>query len=428
MTEDENNKNKRNVSLMKGMDPIEKGEEEEEERFVDENFGFTSLEVELKENDEMIDIPLPSWVKEKKNIIQESVAIDELESILNPLIFKNIQQNLGFKEFFPVQRQLIPLLVQSRPFGGDVCICAPTGSGKTITYVIPIIQSLINRVVIRLRALVIVPTQNLVNQVTEVFESVSQGTDLKIGSLGGDEESFINQQKQIVRPVSFKENQSNRCEGYSKVDILVSTPSSLVQHLDKTSQFTLEHLQFLIVDEADRMLTKVASQNNWVHRMVQSSHLPSSQIQTGINILDMKVATSRSSMRPRFDPRDEPLFKLLFSATLSGNLPALSNLHLVNPQFYTTALDPTHFRLPTRLEQYTLECEARDKPLVLLHLLLNIKLDKVLCFLPGSLSAHRLYLLLNQYLGDQVAEFSDKIGSIQRKEVLHNFADGSIKM
>ena len=70
---------------------------------------------------------------------------------------------------FPVQRLVIPKLISNlksqlfRP--GDVCVSAPTGSGKTLAFVLPIVQSLRNRVVPRVRALVVLPTQDLATQV-----------------------------------------------------------------------------------------------------------------------------------------------------------------------------------------------------------------------------------------------------------------------
>lgn len=67
---------------------------------------------------------------------------------------------------FPVQTTIIPQILQKQLYGSDLCVCAPTGSGKTLAYVIPIVQDLMSRIVPRLRALVIVPTRDLVSQVS----------------------------------------------------------------------------------------------------------------------------------------------------------------------------------------------------------------------------------------------------------------------
>lgn len=76
-------------------------------------------------------------------------------------------------------RRLFPFPLQ------DLCINAPTGSGKTLSYVIPIIDLLYSRYTKtkaprRLRALVILPTKDLVQQLKETFDSLIFGTDLKV--------------------------------------------------------------------------------------------------------------------------------------------------------------------------------------------------------------------------------------------------------
>ena len=80
----------------------------------------------------------------------------------------------GFNHFLPIQRRAIPAIIRTRhqcgTYGPDVCVSAPTGSGKTLVYVIAVIQTLLKRVVPRLRALVVVPTRDLVQQVKMVFD------------------------------------------------------------------------------------------------------------------------------------------------------------------------------------------------------------------------------------------------------------------
>lgn len=110
-----------------------------------------------------------------------------------------------------VQTAIIPLLVHNRSLSdihkhpGDICVSAPTGSGKTLAYVLPIIEVSIflnplirrtrynikiyyvlnykilsKRVVTRLRALVVLPTRDLVAQVKETFDVFCKGTSLKV--------------------------------------------------------------------------------------------------------------------------------------------------------------------------------------------------------------------------------------------------------
>lgn len=76
----------------------------------------------------------------------------------------------GITSFFPVQTAVLPLLLRSasRPYlqPRDICVSAPTGSGKTLSYALPIIQTLRSRKVTRLRALVLLPSRELASQVS----------------------------------------------------------------------------------------------------------------------------------------------------------------------------------------------------------------------------------------------------------------------
>ena len=71
----------------------------------------------------------------------------------------------GIRAFFPVQSAVWRHLVGPTQSHRDLCVCAPTGSGKTFSYVLPIVQTLSKRVVKRLRALVVLPTRDLATQV-----------------------------------------------------------------------------------------------------------------------------------------------------------------------------------------------------------------------------------------------------------------------
>lgn len=96
---------------------------------------------------------------------------------------------LGIKDFFAVQAYMLPRLLALRliPWPNDprndFLISAPTGSGKTLAYCVPIIEVLSQRVVTRLRALIVLPTRDLVVQVRETLEMLSKGTSLKVSTL-----------------------------------------------------------------------------------------------------------------------------------------------------------------------------------------------------------------------------------------------------
>ncbi|KAJ3006413.1 hypothetical protein NUW54_g3946 [Trametes sanguinea] len=183
--------------------------------------------------------------------------------------------DLGIAELFAVQTAVVPLLLSAsrarslyRPFDPpeDLCVSAPTGSGKTLAYVLPIVEILSSRVVTRLRALVVLPTRDLVVQVRETFEAVAKGRGLKIGTATG-QHSFAHEQAQLVA-----ERHADLSGGSSKVDILICTPGRLIDHLNGTPNFSLQHLRFLVIDEADRLLAQ--SFQDWLAQVLAATRPP----------------------------------------------------------------------------------------------------------------------------------------------------------
>ena len=75
-------------------------------------------------------------------------------------------ENAGIGALFPVQVAVWNQVMGPAGCERDLCICSPTGSGKTLSYALPIVQLLSTRVLCRLRALVVLPTRDLAIQVT----------------------------------------------------------------------------------------------------------------------------------------------------------------------------------------------------------------------------------------------------------------------
>lgn len=149
-------------------------------------------------------------MKTRRAIDDQNVApVDSLLSCIDSAILENVK-DLGVQTLFPVQNEVIPQIVNScrEQFPSDFCVCAPTGSGKTLCYVVPIIQFLSNRTVRRLRALVLLPTRHLVLQVLNVFESVAKGTNLKIEAIHG-QTSFKMEQEKLIDSAKNKFALSN---------------------------------------------------------------------------------------------------------------------------------------------------------------------------------------------------------------------------
>ncbi len=149
----------------------------------------------------------------------------------HPAISRGIK-DLGFTEPTPIQRDAIPPALAGR----DVLACAMTGSGKTAAFVLPILQQMAGTRGGRTRALVVTPTRELASQIHEHIDALARYTPVRSATVFGG-----------VKP--GKQEKALR-EG---VDIVVATPGRLLD-LMRNSWARLEHLDFLVLDEADRML------------------------------------------------------------------------------------------------------------------------------------------------------------------------------
>lgn len=389
-----------------------------------------------------------SYYIQHQRFIESSVltpleeVCDPRTSPLSPFVIENLK-NMGMQTLFPVQAEVIPFILRGVVWGGDVCVCAPTGSGKTLAYVIPIVQALQKRVVKRLRALVLVPTHDLVVQVSSVFLRMVEGTDLVVEALYGNK-GFAGEQARLV-----SRSGATLTGGSSAVDIVVSTPGRLVDHLQETPDFTLQHLQFLVLDEADRLL--MHSFQDWLPKVLESVHsareghlerLPNDVgFGTEDDMLRSKLSAQVDAVTNRapflnvavMERQYTHLQKLLFSATLTQNPEKIDSLRLVNPQYFTatTAGKSFLYTIPTTLEQKLTVCTEQHKPLLLLHILQQFKDSQTLCFVGSIETAHRLTLLLKflhaeQFLnGHPIHEYSSSLSQQERNQIILKFKAGT---
>lgn len=107
---------------------------------------------------------------------------------------------------------MIPALLESADNGflvgrggyqpSDLCVSAPTGSGKTLAFVIPVVQALLHRVVCHIRALVVLPTKELAQQVSKVFNIYTDTTPLRVALVTG-QKSLAKEQESLVQKTWF---------------------------------------------------------------------------------------------------------------------------------------------------------------------------------------------------------------------------------
>lgn len=152
---------------------------------------------------------LPSWLVNPTvisvNLHNLNLKVSEVK-LLDKSIRKLLKAN-GIKYFFPVQAEVIPWLLEANKhskiiFPRDICVSAPTGSGKTLTFVLPVIQALKKYTVKKIRALVILPTQQLATQVFKTFKLYSQNTNIDICLITGTN-SFAVEQQQLIQESKY---------------------------------------------------------------------------------------------------------------------------------------------------------------------------------------------------------------------------------
>ena len=150
---------------------------------------------------------------------------------LHPALQQGIKE-LGFIRPTPIQADAIPPAMEGR----DVLACAQTGSGKTAAFLLPILNKLIDRPRGTTRALVLAPTRELAAQILEDLNDLAMHTPLTGASIFGG--VGMGPQEHAFR---------------TGVDVLIATPGRLLDHL-RAPYAKLTHLEFLVLDEADRML------------------------------------------------------------------------------------------------------------------------------------------------------------------------------
>ncbi len=161
----------------------------------------------------------------------------------SPLLFSDLELHervqkalaiSGFTEATPVQEQTLPLILT----GKDLMVSAETGSGKTAAFLLPMIHHMHTQTSPKTstRALILVPTRELGLQVLKECESLARYTYIKAGLIVGGED--YRHQVNTLR---------------KNPEILIATPGRLIEHINN-SNHDFRDLEYLILDEADRML------------------------------------------------------------------------------------------------------------------------------------------------------------------------------
>ncbi|CAN8103666.1 unnamed protein product [Discula destructiva] len=296
---------------------------------------------------------LPAWIANPVRVTPETTAsFTDLGLSTKHGISKEVSAKLklkGYEKAFAVQTAVIPLLLPSPDRQGDVVVSAATGSGKTLSYVLPMVRDISQAVITRLRGVIVVPTRELVLQAKEVCDICASAFSgpgkktVKIGISMGNKQ-FKQEQADLVaedqrwdpeghqkwleehfsRDMEFslfdddtpKPLPHHVVDYVSKVDILICTPGRLVDHINRTPGFTLDYVRWLVVDEADKLLAQTFQE--WlpvVMPLLSVSNIPEA--------------------RAFADSNKTGVRKVVLSATMTRELSLLNGLKLSRPTLIT---------------------------------------------------------------------------------------------
>ncbi len=153
---------------------------------------------------------------------------------LHPLVLDGISA-MGYSKATPIQEQSIPIILE----GKDLIACAQTGTGKTAAYLLPTMHQILSSKSRHLNALILAPTRELAQQIDQQAEGLSYFAGISsIPVYGGGDGFAWEQQKKAME---------------QGADIIIATPGRLLSQL-QSKKVNIDHLQHLILDEADRML------------------------------------------------------------------------------------------------------------------------------------------------------------------------------
>ncbi|VDD75742.1 unnamed protein product [Mesocestoides corti] len=277
------------------------------------------------------------------------------------------------KLFKPTQIQCacIPLALLNR----DICACARTGSGKTLAFLLPIIERMVYAPAASrslTRALIVSPTRELAVQIFKVAEQLVKFCPrLKIQLAAGGLD--ISSQEASLR---------------TNPDIVVATPGRLIDHLSNAPNFTLSGIEYLVLDEADKLLDEYFTEQ--------------------IKEIIRHCSTQRQT--------------LLFSATMTETVRELATVSLKNP---VRIFLNQSTAVANRLDQEFIRIRPsreKDRDAMLAALLVRSFPRRTIVFLPTKKDCHRMHILLG-LLGLHCAEMHGDMNQAQRLEALRRFTD-----
>lgn len=280
--------------------------------------------------------------------------------------------SVGFTEPTPIQMKTIPVAL----LGKDVVGGAVTGSGKTAAFMIPILERLLYRPkkVPTSRVAILMPTRELAVQCFNVGRKLASFTDITFCQLVGG--FSLREQENVLR---------------TRPDILIATPGRFIDHMRNSPSFTVDTLEILILDEADRMLEDGFADE--------------------LNEILTTIPKSRQTM--------------LFSATMTSSVDKLIHVGLNRP--VRLLVDAQRQTVTTLTQEFIRLRPGRESARIgyLLHLVSTLYTSHVIIFFRQKKEAHRLRIIF-ALLGFKAAELHGSMSQEQRIASIEAFRSGTV--
>ena len=271
----------------------------------------------------------------------------------------------------PIQSKTIPLALLGRDLVGG----AVTGSGKTAAFIIPIIERLLYRPkkIPTSRVAILMPTRELAVQCFNVAKKLASYTDITFCQLVGG--LSLREQEAVLR---------------TRPDIIIATPGRFIDHMRNSPSFTLETLEILVLDEADRMLEDGFADE--------------------LNEILTTIPRSRQTM--------------LFSATMTTRVESLIRLGLNRP--VRLVINPRKTTVGTLIQEFVRLRPGREEKRLayLVHLCQTVYTSSTIIFFRQKALAHRIRILFS-LLDLKAAELHGSMTQEQRLAALTSFRTGA---
>ncbi|KAI9735393.1 MAG: nucleolar DEAD-box protein required for synthesis of 60S ribosomal subunit [Claussenomyces sp. TS43310] len=279
---------------------------------------------------------------------------------------------IGFTAPTPIQAKTIPVAL----LGKDIVGGAVTGSGKTAAFIVPILERLLYRPkkVPTSRVAILMPTRELAIQCHAVATKLASYTDIKFCLAVGGLSLKVQEAELRLRP-----------------DVIIATPGRFIDHMRNSASFTVDTLEILVLDEADRMLEDGFADE--------------------LNEILTTIPKSRQTM--------------LFSATMTSSVDKLIRVGLNRP--VRLLVDAQRKTVGTLVQEFVRLRPGREQKRMgyLLYLCAKVYTDKVIVFFRQKKEAHRARVIFG-LSGLKAAELHGSMSQEQRITSVEAFRDGKV--